>query len=61
MIESIFATGVPFGGKPTLPATLQDLARLMPDLRRACGAGGRRRSTSPMSRPAATTGSGSAG
>ncbi|HEY0213593.1 MAG TPA: inositol monophosphatase family protein [Paenirhodobacter sp.] len=30
MIESIFATGVPFGGKPTLPATLQDLARLMP-------------------------------
>jgi myo-inositol-1(or 4)-monophosphatase len=30
MIEAIFATGVPFGGKPTLPATLQDLARLMP-------------------------------
>jgi myo-inositol-1(or 4)-monophosphatase len=30
MIESIFATGVPFGGRPTLPATLQDLARLMP-------------------------------
>ncbi|MEX1663581.1 inositol monophosphatase family protein [uncultured Thioclava sp.] len=30
MIESIFATGVPFGGKATLPATLQDLARLMP-------------------------------
>ena len=30
MIESIFATGVPFGGKSTLPATLQDLARLMP-------------------------------
>ncbi|MFN4101997.1 MAG: inositol monophosphatase family protein, partial [Pararhodobacter sp.] len=30
MIECIFATGVPFGGKPALPATLQDLARLMP-------------------------------
>ena len=30
MIECIFATGVPFGGKTTLPATLQDLARLMP-------------------------------
>ena len=30
MMESIFATGVPFGGKSTLPATLQDFARLMP-------------------------------
>jgi myo-inositol-1(or 4)-monophosphatase len=30
MIESIFATGVPFAGRGTLPATLQDLARLMP-------------------------------
>jgi len=30
MIEAIFATGIPFGGRPTLPATLQDLARLMP-------------------------------
>ncbi|MCW1404190.1 inositol monophosphatase [Novosphingobium sp. MW5] len=30
MIECIFATGVPFGGRPALPATLQDLARLMP-------------------------------
>ncbi|MDT8858403.1 inositol monophosphatase family protein [Paracoccaceae bacterium Fryx2] len=30
MHEAIFATGVPFGGKGTLPATLQDLARLMP-------------------------------
>ncbi|MGK7754261.1 MULTISPECIES: inositol monophosphatase family protein [unclassified Roseovarius] len=30
MIESIFATGVPFGGRGDLPATLQDLARLMP-------------------------------
>ena len=30
MIESIFATGVPFGGRPDLPETLQDLARLMP-------------------------------
>jgi len=30
MIEAIFATGVPFAAKKTLPATLQDLARLMP-------------------------------
>ena len=30
MIEAIFATGVPFAGRPALPATLQDLARLMP-------------------------------
>ncbi|MFN3954413.1 MAG: inositol monophosphatase family protein [Pararhodobacter sp.] len=30
MIECLFATGVPFGGRPTLPAILQDLARLMP-------------------------------
>lgn len=30
MIECIFATGVPFGGRGTLPATLKDLARLMP-------------------------------
>jgi myo-inositol-1(or 4)-monophosphatase len=30
MSEAVFATGVPFGSKNTLPATLQDLARLMP-------------------------------
>lgn len=30
MIEAIFATGVPFGGRPDLPHTLQDLARLAP-------------------------------
>ena len=30
MIESVFATGVPFGGRKELPDTLQDLARLMP-------------------------------
>ncbi|QBF31145.1 inositol monophosphatase family protein [Thalassococcus sp. S3] len=30
MIESVFATGIPFAGKGDLPATLQDLARLMP-------------------------------
>ena len=30
MIECIFATGVPFAAKKTLPATLQDLAQLMP-------------------------------
>ncbi|WP_114965902.1 inositol monophosphatase family protein [Alkalilacustris brevis] len=28
--EAIFATGVPYGAKRTLPATLKDLARLMP-------------------------------
>ncbi|WP_371059944.1 inositol monophosphatase family protein [Rhodosalinus sp. 5P4] len=31
MSEALFATGVPFGAKRTLPATLQDLARLMPE------------------------------
>lgn len=30
MNSAIFATGVPFGGQGTLPATLKDLARLMP-------------------------------
>jgi len=30
MQEAVFGTGVPFGAKKTLPATLQDLARLMP-------------------------------
>lgn len=30
MIDGVFATGVPFGGRPQLPAVLQDLARLMP-------------------------------
>jgi myo-inositol-1(or 4)-monophosphatase len=30
MIESIFSTGLPFGGRSDLPETLQDLARLMP-------------------------------
>ena len=30
MIEAVFATGVPFAAKNTLPATLKDLARLMP-------------------------------
>lgn len=30
MIESIFATGVPFGGRSDLPETLQDMARLLP-------------------------------
>ena len=30
MIEALFATGVPWGAKPDLPETLQDLARLMP-------------------------------
>lgn len=30
LIESIFATGLPFGGRSDLPHTLQDLARLLP-------------------------------
>ena len=30
MIESIFATGIPFAGRADLPETLQDLACLMP-------------------------------
>ncbi len=30
MSEAVFATGVPFGAKKTLPAMMQDLARLMP-------------------------------
>jgi len=30
MVEAVFATGVPFGTKKTLPATLRDLGRLMP-------------------------------
>jgi len=30
MIESVFATGLPFGGAKYLPAALQDMARLLP-------------------------------
>ena len=30
MIEALFATGLPFGGRSDLPEALQDLARLMP-------------------------------
>lgn len=30
LIESIFATGLPFGGRGDLPETLQDLARILP-------------------------------
>ncbi|MEM7719647.1 MAG: inositol monophosphatase family protein [Pseudomonadota bacterium] len=30
MIESIFATGLPFGGRAGLPDVLQDMARLLP-------------------------------
>ena len=30
MIESVFATGLPFGPRPYLPAALRDLARLLP-------------------------------
>ncbi|PQO24824.1 inositol monophosphatase [Rhodobacteraceae bacterium WD3A24] len=30
MEEAVFATGVPYGAKRTLPATLKDLSRLMP-------------------------------
>lgn len=31
MIEGVFATGIPFAAKRTLPATLKDLARIMPE------------------------------
>ncbi len=31
MADSVFATGVPFGAQRSLPATLRDLARLMPE------------------------------
>ena len=30
MIEAIFATGLPYGGRADLPETLQDLARILP-------------------------------
>lgn len=30
MIEALFATGLPFGGRSDLPATLHDLARILP-------------------------------
>lgn len=30
MVEAVFATGIPFAAKSTLPAMLQDLAKLMP-------------------------------
>ncbi len=30
LVESLFATGIPFAAKATLPATLKDLAALMP-------------------------------
>ena len=30
MAEAVFAPGVPFGARKTLPATIRDLARLMP-------------------------------
>ena len=30
MIEAVFATGLPFAGRPELPETLQQLARLLP-------------------------------
>jgi myo-inositol-1(or 4)-monophosphatase len=30
MIEAVFATGLPFGGRSHLPETLQDLARILP-------------------------------
>ena len=30
MIEALFATGLPFGGRADLPETLQDLARILP-------------------------------
>lgn len=32
LIEALFATGVPFGGRADLPDTISDLARLMPSV-----------------------------
>ena len=32
MIECLFATGIPFGGRKELPATIRDLSRLMPEV-----------------------------
>jgi myo-inositol-1(or 4)-monophosphatase len=31
MVEAVFATGIPFAAKRTLPATLKDLANVMPE------------------------------
>lgn len=31
MIESVFSTGLPFGGRPELPESLQIMARLLPE------------------------------
>ncbi|EPX79660.1 inositol monophosphatase family protein [Salipiger mucosus] len=31
MVEAVFATGIPYAAKNTLPATLRDLGRLMPE------------------------------
>jgi fructose-1,6-bisphosphatase/inositol monophosphatase family enzyme len=59
MPEAVFATGVPFGAKSTLPATLAGSGAADAGLRRACGAGGRRRWTWPMSRRAGSTAIGS--
>ena len=58
LIETIFATGIPFGGNPRLARSLQELAALTPrtaGIRRSA----RRRSISPTWRPGATTASGS--
>ena len=30
MMQMIFATGLPFGGRPDLPQTMRDLARILP-------------------------------
>ena len=30
MIESVFATGLPFGGRPELPEALRQIAKLLP-------------------------------
>lgn len=32
MIESIFATGIPFGGRADLPQTIQDIAKIAPSV-----------------------------
>lgn len=60
MIEAIFATGLPFGGRADLPDTLSDLGRILP-VCAGCVAGAPPRLTWPMSPPAATMVFGSGG
>ena len=60
MHEAVFATGVPFGAKSTLPAMLKDLGRLMPACAGKCVSGGPLHWTWLTSLQAASTATGSA-